>query len=265
MQRTPIYDEHARIIRNEQLASTVFRLTLAAPAIAAAAKPGQFVMIRVANLLDPLLRRPLSIHQVFPEQGTLQIVLKVIGKGTAILAGQPPEKRVQVLGPLGRGFDSTGSNPACLVGGGIGAAPLLFLAQALGKTLPQRPLLVLLGARGKDELIAVGDFEATGARVLTATDDGSSGHHGFITELMAGEIMAGQQWSVFCCGPLPMMKAAAKQCRARGWRCQVSLETTMVCGTGACLGCAIEMPPASGKYLQICQKGPVFDATEVSW
>ena len=255
------FQEKSTIITREQLTVDVVRLTLHCPRIAAAAKPGQFVMVRAGATLDPLLRRPFSIHKV-SAGGSLAILFKVIGKGTRLLATAAPGDELEVLGPLGRGFVPDPAGPHCLIGGGMGIAPLYFLAQhllAAGGSHANPP--VLLGAQTQAELLLLAqEFSELGYPVLTATDDGSLGHQGFVTDLLDRLLTEVRQ--VYVCGPMPMMRTVAAKCQNAGVACQVSLETHMACGLGACLGCAF---PVSGGYRHVCKDGPVFPAAEVLW
>ena len=257
----------AELVRREKICEDVYRLTFSAPLIAAQAKPGQFVMVRAGVGFDPLLRRPFSLHQVTGE-GKLQILFKVVGKGTRLLALLQVGERLDINGPLGQGFKMPRPGKVCLVGGGMGIAPLLFLAKELARKGEGIDLQVFLGARNKSELLELtANFESLGLQPRLASDDGSIGHHGLVTELLRGE--AGEEVQVFCCGPTPMMKAVARICRGHGWPCQVSLETEMACGVAACLGCAVERagsgPEGVLPYLHVCKDGPVFEASELSW
>ncbi len=258
----PEFQEKAPLLHREVIAADIFRLTLHAPKIAGAAHPGQFVMLRINNGMDPLLRRPFSIHQVRAD-GTIQVLFKVVGRGTAQLAGVLPGKHIDCIGPLGRGFSLEGKNRLCLIGGGMGIAPLYFLAERLlqtGKTAEKN--FVLLGARNREELcIFAGEFSELGYTVKSATDDGSMGHHGFVTKLLDPVLPSMER--VYTCGPFAMMKICADKACAVGVTCQVSLETHMACGLGACLGCAVNAVDKG--YLHVCRQGPVFDANEVAW
>ena len=256
------FQEKSDILRTEQLTEGIFRLTLNAPRIAAAARPGQFVMASCGPSLDPLLRRPFSIHQV-SRDGQVQILFKVVGRGTDLLARTRPGENLSLLGPLGRGFSLQTDGAICLVGGGMGIAPLLFLASRLGELSGgHRSPLVLLGARSGQELapLAAG-FAALGCDVLTATDDGSLGHHGPVVDLLPDQL--GRTDRVAVCGPFAMMAAVATLCRASNTPCQVSLETHMACGLGACLSCTCGA--ADGGSRQVCKDGPVFWSEEVDW
>lgn len=261
----PPYQLHAEIIRTETLAPDLYRLTFLAPDLAAAARPGQFVMLRAGEGRDPLLRRPLSIHQV-TASGWVQVLIKVVGKGTRLLAALAPGQTVDVVGPLGNCFDLHTGRRLCLIGGGVGIAPLYFLARELQRNNPPAAVLPLLGARTAAELRPLADdFVALGLDPRLATDDGTLGHHGLVTELMAEALAGATAVMVYCCGPYPMMRAVARICRENGWSCQVSLETMMACGISACLGCAIPAADLSGPYKHVCKDGPIFDAKEVAW
>lgn len=254
--------ERVQILCSEQLAADVFRITVQAPGVAGPARPGQFVMVRVAEGHDPLLRRPFSIHQVTgPDQ--VQILFKVVGRGTGILARVKEGDYLDLVGPMGHGF-SRPTGPVCLVGGGMGIAPLLFLGERLSRSMAAEDIAVLLGARTRDELQPlVEDFVRLGLTVDTATDDGSLGHHGLVGELL-DRVASTPARQVYACGPYPMMRAISGQCRTRGWSCEVSLETMMACGLAACLGCALPRKDGAG-YLHVCKQGPVFSAEEVLW
>jgi dihydroorotate dehydrogenase electron transfer subunit len=258
----PEFQQNCIVTAIEQLAPDVFRLAMHAPLVAGAAHPGQFVMVRVANGFDPLLRRPFSIHQQFSD-GTLMLLFKVIGQGTHILSGLSDGDNLDIIGPLGRGFDLTCKEPVCLIGGGMGIAPLSFLAKRLA--LSGRDTnrdFILLGARNEDELrLLAADFSQLGYTVLLATDDGSLGHHGFIPDLL-DNVLPGVS-RVYTCGPHPMMKTIVAKSQKADVVCQVSLETHMACGLGACLGCTVT--GVDGKYVHVCKQGPVFYSGEVAW
>lgn len=259
----PAYQQKTEIVRNEKLAADIFRLTVKAPKIAADCRPGQFVMVRAGEGMDPLLRRPFSVHQV-AEGDLLQILVKVIGKGTQMIAGMQSGQYLDVLGPLGRGFSYDPQHHHYLVGGGIGIAPLLFLAKRLLKSVEPSSCKILLGARTGEEVSPlIGDFERLGFEVTTATEDGSLGKRGLVTDLMF-PLEDESRGMVYSCGPFPMLRAVVAFCREKKWACQVSLEAVMACGLGACVGCAVLQADMKG-YVHVCQDGPVFDADEVAW
>lgn len=254
--------EKTKIIRIERLTSDILRFTLAAPNIVSVATPGQFVMVRTGETNDPLLRRPFSISQVSSD-GHFQILFKVVGRGTDLLSHCREGEWLSVLGPLGSGYRIDTSRPACLVGGGMGIAPLLFLGKRMLQDIAQQRPLVVLGARNREELEPlIGDFADLGLKVHAATDDGSLGHHGLLTDVLKS-LDLGPECMTYVCGPKPMMAAVHLFCRSKSYGCQVSIETSMACGMGACLGCIV--PLQKGGYGHSCSDGPVFDSEELLW
>ncbi len=256
------FQKKAEIIRVETLTPEVFRFTVHSPAIAAAARPGQFVMVRVEQGNDPLLPRPFSVHNT-ESATTFQLLFKIVGRGTSILADLEVGDRIRVFGPLGRGFTVSDDGPVCFVAGGMGGAPLFFLAKylRLNGRRPDRDI-VLLGARDQSEVKPIADdFIRLGYRVETATDDGSMGHHGLVTDLFDG--IGPGIVRVYSCGPYPMMGVVAEKCRQKNITCEVSVETIMACGVGACLGCTILK--SDGSYAQVCKDGPVFTTDKLAW
>ncbi|MFV0438558.1 MAG: dihydroorotate dehydrogenase electron transfer subunit [Desulfopila sp.] len=258
------YLEKTRVTRIEQLSEDNVRITLKAPDIAGCCKPGQFVMIRTSVGKDPLLRRPFSIHQA-DSSGHIQIYFKVVGRGTGILAHVKVGEVLSVFGPLGHGFQIDGDRPACLVGGGLGIAPLLFLAKEISRRRKDGcgRDLIILGGRHRGEVAPLADdFLQTGITTVVATDDGSYGRAGLVTDLLE-HLEPASDSQVFACGPEAMMAAVDRYCRHRSLSCQVSVESVMACGMGACLGCSREAQ--DGSYVHVCMDGPVFSATELQW
>jgi dihydroorotate dehydrogenase electron transfer subunit len=255
------YQENSVVQAVDRLSESLHRLTIFAPQITAAARPGQFVMASCGTTLDPLLRRPFSIHQTFAD-GALQILVKVIGRGTLYLSELRPGAELSLIGPLGRGFHSITTGSTCLIGGGIGIAPLLFLASHLPTSHETSACTVLLGSQTKADLIVLAEeFKHFGCQVHTATDDGSLGHHGYISDLLPAVLSRVEK--VFTCGPHAMMTTVARLCLDADIACEASLEAHMACGLGACLGCAIH--GTGNTYKHVCKHGPVFNAREVVW
>jgi dihydroorotate dehydrogenase electron transfer subunit len=228
--------------------------------------PGQFVMLSpgakgAAERSDPLLPRPMAIYRVKRSNGTaeVEILFKRHGRGTALLAAVRPGERVGLVGPLGHGFEAPapGERPI-LVAGGTGIASVFELAARLGPDAR-----VLLGARGAVDLMAVDDFAALEANLEIATEDGSRGHRGLVTELLEAALVESAAARVYACGPTPMMRAAAAIAAAREVPCIVSLENPMACGFGVCLGCAA--PRSDGGFSLVCRDGPMFDAATIDW
>lgn len=257
------YQEKATVTRVEQLTSDNFRLTLHCPQIAEKAKAGQFVMVRTGVGKDPLLRRPFSIHQTSSE-GMIQIYFKVVGRGTDILARVRKGEELSVFGALGKGYRIDKSSSSVILGGGLGIAPLLFLAKENCRIKQDcAGDLIILGGRNKDELEPLlEDFREFGLTILTATDDGSLGHHGYVTEVLDSLDLPGNT-TVYGCGPEPMLAKVSKICKTKSFDCQVSVESVMACGMGACLGCS--RPGKGGKSSHVCLNGPVYNAEELVW
>ncbi len=254
-------NDKATITSHRQVEQDIFLMELEAPEAAAQARPGQFIMLRVADGLDPLLARPFGVHNAQGDR--ISILYKVVGKGTGLLRGLEPGGKLGMWGPLGNGFSLEFKKPA-LVAGGMGIAPLHFLAQQLAARGVSAPLMCgLPGAMGFTGLIGLmADCLGQATCAMNwATEDGSHGAKGLVTELMDPAL--GDCDAVLACGPAPMLKAVAAICLDKGMPCQVSLEAKMACGVGACLGCAV--PAEGGGYLRVCKDGPVFDARRIDW
>jgi dihydroorotate dehydrogenase electron transfer subunit len=255
----------AEVRANAALGGANRRISLAVPGWPGFA-PGQFVMLSpgargASERDDPLLPRPMAVYRERRADGgaEVDVLYKISGRGTALLADARPGDRVRVVGPLGRGFPlpERGAR-ALLVGGGTGIASLYELAARAAAGADVR---VLLGARSEGDLMGRDDFAALpGVTLRLATEDGSAGTRGLVTALLEQELAAGEAW-VYACGPTPMMRAAAALAAHR--RTLVSLENPMACGFGVCLGCAA--PLAGGGFGLVCRDGPVFDAAAVDW
>ena len=284
----------APIVENVRLARDTYRVRFHAPQIARRITPGQFVMLRIADLNDPLIGRPLALYDTAlsaaGELEAVDVVYLVKGKLTSRLWQLQPGQRLDVWGPLGNGFchhspltthHSPGPIPTehlIMVAGGIGQTPFLALAQeALHKKRYGDPprdapralrVTFCYGARTADYLAGVEDFQRLGIDVRLATDDGSRGHRGFVTDLLK-QVLAEHHGRprIVCCGPEPMMEAVAKIAHAAQVPCQVSLETPMACGIGICFTCVakVKQPAGGWDYKRTCVEGPVFDAEAIEW
>ncbi len=246
----------APVVQHLTIAHLVNKLTVYMPAVAAQAVPGQFIHIRVADSYQPLLRRPLSISGVDAAKGTVSVIYRIVGAGTAYLAELKANDVVDCMGPLGNGFSLAGKKPL-LVGGGMGLAPLLFLAQRLCP----RPVEVLMGGRNEQELFWLDIYQKICERIHVTTDDGSAGLRGFTVDALPGLLTAGGYDHIYACGPRPMLESTAAIARSFGVVCQISLEEHMACGVGACLSCTCA--GTDGQRRKICTDGPVFQAGEV--
>ncbi|AFV11653.1 dihydroorotate dehydrogenase electron transfer subunit PyrK [Thermacetogenium phaeum DSM 12270] len=248
-----------RVIVQNCLSPGYYLLSLEAPELARGALPGQFVMIRCGDCYDPFLRRPLSIHYVDGEKGEVQFLYQVRGKGTALLAERSAGDKVQLLGPLGRGFScAEEGKKGVLLGAGVGVAPILYLASSLKKR--RWELLILMGARSREGILRPEVYELYG-RVAVATEDGSSGWKGSVLGLLKEKLKQFSFDKIFACGPLPVLKGVQQLSIEKGIPAEISLEERMACGVGACLGCTCR--GSGGKQLRVCLEGPVFAAEEV--
>ena len=248
--------EIGSILANTEISPGIFSMTIHLPLIAADCVPGQFVMLYL-DRGDTLLPRPISICDADCEEGSLTLVYQVVGSGTAHLSGLKPGASLRILGPLGNGFaQKNGLRSAALVGGGIGAPPLLMLAKQLrGRGVA---LDACLGFR--DTSILTDEFTALGAQVHIATDSGREGLRGTVIDLLRAHNLHPDE--IFACGPKPMLSALAGYARQHNIPCQVCLEERMACGLGACVGCVVK---SQGKpeYKKVCCDGPVFYTDEV--
>jgi dihydroorotate dehydrogenase electron transfer subunit len=263
------------VLSNQELSPGYFRMRLLAPGYSAAARAGQFLMFRVQLSQLPLLRRPFGIFRVgflppdcdgLAAKEYVEILYKVVGGGTTLMSQLHQGDRVEVLGPLGRGFDLGDPNQEkILVGGGIGLVPLYMLASELA---PKSSVRLLMGGRTRDDILAVTEFERLGVQTYVSTDDGSLGEEGLVTQVLERQLERFPQATVYACGPMPMLEAVQAICARRGIALQVSLEALMACGVGACLGCVVKgvgHSDANPRYLCSCKEGPVFRAEQLDW
>jgi dihydroorotate dehydrogenase electron transfer subunit len=246
----------ATILSNEAVMPGVFQLRLLCTEIAAAAKPGQFVMLKCGDEL--LLRRPISISDANAPSGQIGMMIASIGKGTEWLSLRQPGKELDILGPLGNGFTiSETAEKLLLIGGGMGIAPLNFLANratSLGKKVT-----LVLGAR-TGELLCPSSHLPEVDKCVICTEDASVGIKGRVTDCPDVYIAEAQQ--IFACGPLPMYRALAKDPRFEDKPMQVSLEVRMACGIGLCYGCTVKTRQG---LRQVCEDGPVFEMGDILW
>lgn len=255
----------AKLISNLNLKGPYWRCVLDAKEIACNAHPGQFVNVKVCDSSQVLLRRPLGIHRT--KGSSIELLYEVVGKGTKLLSQKEKGGYLDIIGPLGHGFDYKPSSPVCagaavLVAGGMGIAPLVFLAERLSKTAIKP--LVVTGAKTKDHILCEKEFKNLGFAVKIATDDGSKGFRGKVTDLLKRLLRTNDQrlTTIYACGPSPMLKEIGRLSKQYGFRAQVSLEEHMACGIGACLGCAVQTIEG---YRRVCKDGPVFEASEIIW
>lgn len=262
-----IFETTARVLENREVMPGYFTMTLSCDDIAKAAQPGQFVMVRTGLSNHPLLRRPFSVHDVFKGnhgKKFLSILYNVVGHGTKKMSLCLAGDALQVLGPLGKGFlPDSDAKQNILVAGGIGIAPLVFFARRLAKDFSPQSCSVILGAKTKNDILCLEFLEEMGVSVQIATENGSLGKKGLVTDLLEDEIRKAAGLRISACGPMPMLKAVAKMARLAQIPCQVSIESIMACGMGACLGCAVPKIGDQNKYFHACTDGPVFDASRL--
>ena len=285
------------IVENVRLAKDTYRVRFYAPEIARRILPGQFLMLRIAGRSDPLIGRPLALYDTLPgdsgQPELVDVVYLVKGKLTSQLWQMQPGQQLDVWGPLGNGFGAVGNalhgvpehrraalptEHLILVAGGIGFTPFLALAKetlhkkSYGDPPRESPralhITYCYGARSADYFAGLDDFEGLGVDIRLATDDGSRGHHGLVTDLLKQALAEHHgRPHVVCCGPEPMMAAAAKIAHAARVPCEVSLETPMACGIGVCFTCVAKVRDAEGgwDWKRTCVEGPVFDAERIEW
>jgi dihydroorotate dehydrogenase electron transfer subunit len=260
-------ERNIKIIFNTRVTSDTYIMGLDSSEIVTGSRPGQFVMVRVESHLDPLLRRPFSICGV-RDNNLFYILYRVVGRGTAILSQKREGENLSILGPLGKGFDlKKTEGKAVLVSGGIGIAPLIFLAQVM----KGRDMEFMAGFSSSAEIIDPGNIGFSANNISLATDDGTKGYAGTVTDLLekflkkqSGQITT---FSLYSCGPSPMLKRIASIAIDYNITCQVSMETAMACGLGACQGCAVKASSFEDAplYYRVCKEGPVFGSDRIDW
>jgi len=244
------------VVEKKILQDNIFLLKIHCPEIAFVIKPAQFLNIRVSSQSYPLLRRPFSVSDV--EGENIYLMFNIFGEGTRILAGKSNGDLIDILGPLGNGFNLNDDyETAVLVAGGLGSASFPFVSRELKN---KKEILSFVGGRASKDVITYGM-----KNVFTASDDGSTGFKGTVVDLLNSKIdeLKNKNIKVFGCGPTPMLKALKEFCVKHNFACEVSTECAMACGFGICQGCPIESTSNSEKYLLVCKDGPVFNVQDV--
>ena len=263
------FNETCRIVRHEPTGPGYRYLELEAPRLAAALVPGQFVHLRIPHLEPSALRRPFSVFDA--ENGRVTVLYKVVGRGTAALAESAVGDTIDVLGPLGHGFPVACKGAALLVGGGYGVAPLHFLAKRLLAVDASAKPILFLGGRTKDDLLALDRFAALGVETRVATNDGSAGAKGFVTDPLDDALIAlrekNEPFELFTCGPDGLLQAVAHRAVGTGSPGWISMDRHMICGVGACFACIQRIKGPDGKPFnaRCCVNGPVFAAQDIIW
>jgi dihydroorotate dehydrogenase electron transfer subunit len=255
-------EQTCQVVSNERDTDLYFRLVVRAPQIAPQVQPGQFVHARILPLKEALLRRPFSVFQTSGD--TLSILYKTIGQGTEVLSLMRPGEALSLIGPLGHGYTvpQPGAETPLLVAGGYGMAALYLLAQRS----PQKGI-VFVGGRRQVDILCEEEFRALGWDVRVATEDGSQGQKGLVTQPLLTELerrASGRK--LFACGPTPMLKTVGQLAAQFDLPAELSLDEHMCCGIGVCLTCVVPVKtPRGWEYQRTCTEGPVFDSGRVAW
>ncbi len=253
----------ATVIENRDLgAAGYFLLTIEAPEVAGAVRPGQFLHLKIPSFEHRLLRRPFSIFRA--EDGRIGVLYKTVGEGTRALSRVPPGTSLDIIAPLGTPYRVPDAETTpVLVAGGYGAAALYLLAAAS----PRRGILCI-GGRSAEDILGVDDFTRLGFDIEIRTEDGSLGERGVVTESLEEILDRGiRRPAIYACGPKPMLQRVSEIARERAVPAQISLDHRLCCGVGACLTCVakIRTGPDRWEYRRVCREGPVFDAQEIVW
>lgn len=270
-------DITTKIVFNKEVAPGCFRMILSGPLDTFIIKPGQFIMLRLGMRYDPLLRRPFAANRFKTSEGVfLEIFYQVVGYGTRIMSQMLPGAELNLLGPLGNGFKIPEPlSTALIVAGGMGSVPLRGLVYSLTES-GIKNIHVFAGAKAASQLLFLEEFQKMTIPVHCATEDGSSGHRGLVTDLFS-RFLAHHAFKddartmCFACGPRAMLAETARLSSEHRLPCQVALESRMACGIGVCLGCAVKLKQRphhvqnQKHYGRVCLEGPVFDAEEIEW
>jgi dihydroorotate dehydrogenase electron transfer subunit len=255
-----LYQEDCQVIENTKVVADHFKISFACKDISKNAKPGQFVQIKVSSTTTPLLRRPFSFHKVGKDN--FEVLYHVVGKGTEILSKTKTGEKINIIGPLGNGFDIKTDKIAVLIGGGCGSAPLYCLEEELKRQNIESHFF--MGASTDGLLLCQSELAKLKTKLYISTDDGSCGEKCNVAALYSSYLSSfdKKKTVIYACGPKAMLKAVADIALKENIPCQVSLEEHMACGIGACLGCVVETVNGNKR---VCKDGPVFDAKELIW
>jgi dihydroorotate dehydrogenase electron transfer subunit len=262
------------ILKNEKIQENCFLMKVKVASSFENPLPGQFVMIRIAGLNDPFLSRPISIYSFSRGKSScsIELLYRVVGKGTQILAGLIEGSQVEIHGPLGNGFEiQTVKKNIVFIAGGIGIAPLSLLIEILCRRADCSPsaMTVYLGFQGASAVVGLDKLQKLCCDITVCTDDGTLGAKGFVTQVFQKDVkkFSPDNTSIYACGPKEMIKSLAKILNKSKFSCQVSLEERMACGTGACMGCVVAVKDKKGVfgYKRVCADGPVFDLQNIIW
>ena len=255
----------AKLLSKSELIPGIFKFSVQANEIVNSAKPGNFIEIRVNDSIEPFLRRPISIYNMDKENGILEFIFQVKGKGTEILSKRNEGELIDIVGPLGYGtFKYSDYNNIAIIGGGIGIFPLYELAKNAKND--NKNVSIYLGFRNKDLVMLEKEFDNVSNNLVITTDDGTYGQNGFAIDFLKKDLENNKIDCIYACGPLPMLRAVRALAMEQDIPCQISLEERMACGLGVCLGCAVKTaksPADAPEYWHVCKGGPVFQAKDV--
>lgn len=252
-----------KLLRKENLKKDIIKFTCEAPDIAAVAKPGQFIEVRVSKTMEPFLKRPISIYNVDKDKKLIEFIFQVKGRGTEFLSQAEENEMLEVVGPLGTGtFDAKECKNIAIIGGGIGIFPLHEFAK---EVKGQVNTYTYLGFRNKELVTLEDEFKDVSTKLTITTDDGSYGENGFAINYLKDDLEKLNIDGIFACGPLPMLQRVKELAESKNIYCQISLEQRMACGIGACMGCSVKLNTADNtvRYARVCKDGPVFVSTDV--
>jgi dihydroorotate dehydrogenase electron transfer subunit len=249
--------EQGPIVVHEHVGPQIWRMVIELPKTAKEAIPGQFIHVSMMDGLH-ILRRPISIAGTDPQKGLVEILYRVVGEGTELMTHWEVGKTVNSVGPLGNGFTMSGKGHIVGIGGGVGIAPILFMA----RKAETGQMTAIIGGRNKEEVFWKDYFPKTLRRLIVTTDDGSFGIKGFSVSVLPDLLAKEKTDEVAVCGPAVMMRAAAQMAKDADVYCEVSMERRMGCGIGTCLGCVCDRKDHKGHY-KVCSDGPVFNAEEI--
>ena len=257
----------AELVNKEKIIEGVYKFGVKADSIVKSARPGNFIEIRVTDQTEPFLRRPISIHNLDKENGVLEFIFQVKGKGTEILSRKQIGDKIDIIAPLGYGtFKLENYKKIAIIGGGIGIFPLYELLKQANINNVETG--VYLSFRNKDLVLLEYEFGKLTNKLNISTDDGSYKNKGFAIEFLKQDMGKEKYECIYACGPTPMLRAVKNYAVENNINCQVSLEEKMACGLGVCLGCAVKTstsPKDAPEYFHVCKAGPVFNAKDVDF
>ncbi len=285
-----MFQMKSNLILNEKLTEDCWRLRIEASKIASKVKPGQFMMLRISETNDPLSRRPFSIFRRVKDNQKfvgIEIIYKIVGRGTRLMTNLKKGDQLDIIGPLGHGFELVhGRRIHILVAGGTGSACLFMLGEKISKAAKKdgHELNILLGAETKESLLLEKEFKKLNGKVMASTDDGTYGYHGLVTDMLKNALESkriSSNCAIYASGPEPMLKALLPICQKYHIPAQVSMERPMMCGLGGCFVCVckvdkkgalkyrdlksshIQFGSEEWGYALVCKDGPVFHIDEV--